>query len=97
MFYAAREAIRNAARHARGEKETTPLQLGVAIRWDNGLEIVLEDNGVGMEALALETGNQGLALHNTMMAVVGGWMSVDSQPGAYTRVSLKLPENRRLP
>ena len=35
---------------------------------------------------------QGLALHSTLMAVVGGSLSVESVPGRYTRVLLSLPE-----
>ncbi len=34
---------------------------------------------------------QGLALHSTMMAVIGGTLSIDSMPEEYTRVSLVLP------
>jgi nitrogen-specific signal transduction histidine kinase len=33
----------------------------------------------------------GLALHSTLMAVVGGTLSTESVPGDYTRVSLVLP------
>ena len=34
---------------------------------------------------------QGLALHSTLMAVVGGTLSAESLPGKYTRVKLTLP------
>ena len=34
---------------------------------------------------------QGLALHSTLLAVVGGTLSVESEPGRYTRVLLCLP------
>ena len=34
---------------------------------------------------------QGLALHSTLLAVVGGSLTIDSQPGMFTRVTLWLP------
>ena len=36
-------------------------------------------------------GGNGLALHSTMMAVVGGTLAVESEVGSYTRVILTLP------
>lgn len=105
FFYAAREAIRNAARHGRGEDATRPLALHIAITWQTattppltaspgGLEILIEDNGVGLGTLNQANGGsgQGLALHSTMLAVVGGSLAVESEPEAYTRVLLRLPQ-----
>ncbi len=91
LFYAAREAVRNAACHGRDPDSGGPLRLGVAVAWRDGLEIRVEDDGVGLEAGPGEGGGQGLALHSTMMAVVGGSLAVESAPGAYTRVVLSLP------
>ena len=48
VYYAAREALRNAARHARPEIPGSALRLTVSGRWRDGLEIVIEDNGVGL-------------------------------------------------
>jgi signal transduction histidine kinase len=121
VFYAAREAIRNAARHGR-DNPARPLHLRVAVVWRGGLEILVEDDGVGLpagtetepapanghagngvngttpadESLVTPNGSaggsgQGLALHSTMMAVVGGSLSTESVPGEYTRVVLSLP------
>jgi signal transduction histidine kinase len=111
LFYAAREAIRNAARYGRGGDADRPLHLKVVVAWrdlsgdahgttsqgrvaDGGFEILIEDDGVG---LATEGGpnaasGQGLALHSTMMAVVGGSLALESVPDTYTRVSLMLPQ-----
>lgn len=92
VFYAAREIIRNAARYGRGEDGARPLQLSVSVSWPDGLLILIEDNGVGFQAAAPSTGSgQGLALHSTMMAVVGGAITVESVPGKCTRVFLLLP------
>jgi signal transduction histidine kinase len=93
LFYAAREAIRNAARHGRGENKNRPLHLRVGVSWDKGLQVTVEDDGVGLTARpAGESGSQGLALHSTMMAIVGGTLAVDSLPGTFTRVTLALPQ-----
>jgi signal transduction histidine kinase len=92
-FYAAREAIRNAARYGRNGDPARSLHLIVSVARRNGLEIAIEDDGVGMGAAgaAAEGSGQGLGLHGTMMAVIGGTLTAESVPGAYTRVSLALP------
>jgi signal transduction histidine kinase len=125
VFFAAREVVRNAARHGRQEGSQTPFCLAIDLRYQNGLWIKVEDNGAGF---ANETptlfsergsfdlvrehkdpgatvvpsnrtspidirGGHGLALHRTMMAVIGGTLAVESAPGKYTRVTLEVPES----
>ncbi|MEO8224885.1 MAG: ATP-binding protein, partial [Gammaproteobacteria bacterium] len=94
VFYAAREAIRNAARYGRNGDSTRPLHLQVGVAWRNGLEIRIQDDGVGMQTPppAADGSGHGLALHSTMMAVVGGALATDTLPGHYTRVTLTLPQ-----
>ncbi|HYN89709.1 MAG TPA: ATP-binding protein, partial [Ardenticatenaceae bacterium] len=93
LFYAAREASRNAARHARGLDAVRGVSLDIALRDGDGLEVVIADNGAGLQTGERSNGGsaQGLALHSTMMAVVGGSLAVDSAPGQGTRVTLTLP------
>jgi signal transduction histidine kinase len=94
LFYAAREAVRNAARHGRAAGEEAPLNLKITAQvFQGSLEVVVEDDGVGVEpGRSQPHGNgQGLALHSTMMAVVGGSLVLESQPGRFTRVRLVLP------
>jgi len=100
LFYAAREAIRNAAQHARDETSDSQLRLDVTIAWQGGsvssqagLQILVEDNGVGIGKIENKERNsgQGLALHSTMLAVIGGELSVESTPGASTRITIHLP------
>ncbi|HEY8478084.1 MAG TPA: ATP-binding protein, partial [Chloroflexota bacterium] len=93
VYGAAREAVRNAARHGRGGAADRPLHLRIAVAWRDGIEIAIEDDGVGVSAHRSppEGGGQGLALHSAMMAVVGGTLAVESVPGASTRVTLTLP------
>lgn len=101
LFYAVREAVRNAARHGRdGNQESEneqkrPFCLQIAIAWHEGLEITVEDDGIGLDDNGpVETSSgQGLALYSTMMAVVGGTLTVDSSPGRYTRVRFSLPRS----
>ncbi|MEO5952633.1 MAG: ATP-binding protein, partial [Chloroflexia bacterium] len=123
IYYATREAIRNSARYARPSNSNEALHLKIAVLWNEGLEILVEDDGVGIgrtigegranaatndayvsngnatnghapktDAQSPKQGSgQGLALHSTMMAVVGGSLAVESAPGEYTRVVLSLP------
>lgn len=93
VFYAVREALRNAARHARGgERET--LQVSITLRKEGKrLLVQVEDNGVGFarEDAAPIDGRSGLALHTTLMAVIGGELAVESLPRQFTRVRLQVP------
>jgi signal transduction histidine kinase len=94
LFGAAREAIRNAARYARNGDSSRPLRLTISLTSHHGLQLTVEDDGVGVghAAPAPEGRGQGLALHSTLMAVIGGSLSVESVPQQYTRVVLSLPE-----
>lgn len=100
LYYAAREVLRNAARYGRGDEAGRPLHIRIGAAWRDGLEVRIEDDGVGLEAArpaghpcpATGSSGQGLALHSTMMAVIGGSLAVESLADAYTRVSLRLPQ-----
>ncbi|MCP4540889.1 MAG: hypothetical protein GY832_27450 [Chloroflexi bacterium] len=94
LFYAAREAVRNAARYGRDIDKALPLHLCIKVVWRDGLEITIKDDGVGLGAVQKSsTGSgQGLAFHTTMMVVVGGTLAVESRPEAYTRITLTLPQ-----
>jgi signal transduction histidine kinase len=93
LFGAAREALRNAARYGRNGDKAYPLHLTFSAAWRHGLELVIEDDGVGLGAAEpSNTGSgQGLALHSTMMAVIGGTLTAESGPAGSTRVTLALP------
>jgi signal transduction histidine kinase len=90
LFFAAREAARNAARHARAAGGPRP-RLRVMAEWDGGLVVRLEDDGPAAPASGANGGSgQGLALHGTLMAVVGG--SLAAEPTASgMRVTVRLP------
>ncbi len=57
-YYAAREVVRNAARHARPAGSNLPLRLETRLNWNEGLEIVIQDNGVGLEHANANSGGQ---------------------------------------
>jgi len=91
-FYALREALRNAARHARGADHARPLQLCIGGQLARGsLVVCVEDDGVGFGETPQAGGaGRGLELHSTLLAVVGGALSIESVPGA-TRVCVSVP------
>jgi signal transduction histidine kinase len=87
LYYAAREAVRNAAKHARQPERPVGLRLTLnAHITDHQFQLAIADNGLG---LPQTPGNgQGLALHSTLMAVVGGSLALETLPGQGTRVVL---------
>ncbi|MBX3016049.1 MAG: hypothetical protein KF832_31295, partial [Caldilineaceae bacterium] len=93
LFYAAREAVRNAARYARGGAANQPLHLQIKIGDESGLVIQVRDDGIGLQPTEkqLQSSQQGLEIHRTMLAVVGGTLEVTSHVGEYTQVTLRLP------
>jgi signal transduction histidine kinase len=93
LFHAAREAVRNAARHGRQSESDHPINLHIAISWDGRLMIRIQDDGVGFDSSLInnENSGQGLALHSTLMAVVGGSLAVESIPDKCTYVILQYP------
>ena len=93
LFGAAREAIRNAARHGRGGQVERPLHLTIAFSQRDGLEVAVQDDGIGVDVggIGAEGDGHGLVLHSTMLAVVGGSFTLDSRPGGPTRAVLTVP------
>jgi signal transduction histidine kinase len=93
LYYAAREAIRNAARHGSGAHAAHKLRLEICVTDGDPFCISIEDNGIGIgsEAQAQSSTGQGLALHSTAMAIIGGSLEVQSQAGKFTQVRLRLP------
>jgi two-component sensor histidine kinase len=91
VFYAVREVVRNAAKHGRGGKGERPLTLSITMQQKEQLIIIISDDGVGMGNSEISGSGQGLALHSTMMAVVGGSVVVDTAAHQFTRVILNVP------
>jgi len=95
LYYAARELVRNAAKHARpaGAADSRPSLTIAAAAGDGQFHLTVTDNGRGWfkPAGELAGGGQGLALHSTLMAIVGGSLAVESMAGELTRGVLSLP------
>lgn len=102
IFYAAQEVIRNAARYGRGDDPSRKLHLDIAIECGSGLRLTIGDDGVG-RAHALNGKSEfdgsrpagahsGLRFHSTMMAVVGGSLSVLDRSSGGTQVVIELPQ-----
>ncbi len=89
MYAAAREAIRNAAKHGRGKDTARALQLTVRAAYADGLLVEIWDDGVGVTSAA-NGGGRGVQLHSTLMAVIGGALTLE-RVGAKTRAQLYLP------
>ena len=87
IFYAAQEAIRNAARHGRGGEANRKLKLDVAIQNGAGLKVIIGDDGVGRTAAHTDgESGSGLLFHSAMLAVIGGTLSVEDRSGGGTQV-----------
>ena len=97
VFGAAREVIRNAARHARPDDRSRQLSLSIAVaQAADDLLLRIEDDGIGLVdgAGAERDGGgagQGLILHGTLLTVLGGSLAVTGAPGRGTRVMLRVP------
>ena len=93
VYYAVRESLRNAARHGRGSDTARALNLSIRIADKEGLQIVIADDGVGVqqETHRSNGSGQGLALHSTLLAMFGGSLSVTSNSESGTDVVIQLP------
>jgi two-component sensor histidine kinase len=93
FYFAALEAVRNASRHASGGEPGRAVTLRIAARWAEGLELVISDDGVGPGSAPAGSGSgQGLLIHTTMMAVVGGTLTLSPGPdGRGSSLRLWLP------
>jgi signal transduction histidine kinase len=93
VYYAAKEVIRNAARHGRGSNPAGPLSLAVEAVWRGGLELRILDDGVGLAgAQPGSAAGQGMALHGAMLAVIGASLEVSDGPSAGTTATIALPD-----
>ena len=83
------EALTNVARHAHATAVAVTLQ-----QRDGTLEVIVEDNGRGFDTRDLERPRQrglGLLGVSERAAYLNGIMSISSEPGRGTRLSVELP------
>jgi signal transduction histidine kinase len=93
IFAAVQEALRNAARHARGSDVHRRLRLTFEANCNPHLEVVVGDDGIGIiSASSSTTGTaSGLLTHSALLAIAGGSLTVKSAPGEGVRVRIFLP------
>jgi signal transduction histidine kinase len=88
----AREALSNIARHARATRAEITVEPDPEIA---GVEIVVADNGTGIDPAAPRgIGHQGLRNMRTRAISIGATLLVDSHPGAGTRIIVRVPGAR---
>lgn len=91
IFKAVQELITNAVKHARAG------QININADWqDNGLEVVVSDNGRGFDTTSLNDGLAdtdcfGLFSIRERLSYIGGELRIESTPGKGTRISLFTP------
>ncbi len=96
IFAAVQEALRNAARHARGTDVHRHLRLTLSATCslaEPNLEVVVADDGVGIiSASSSTTGTGGgLLTHSALLAIAGGSLTIKSVPGEGVSVRIALP------
>ncbi len=93
IFAAVQEALRNAARHARGSDVHRRLRLTLKASCDPHLEVIVADDGVGIaSANSSTTGTGGgLLTHSALLAIAGGSLTIKSAPGEGVTVRIFLP------
>jgi hypothetical protein len=92
---AGREVIRNAAVHGRGDQPNRALHLRITVRCTHAIQIIIEDDGVGVAATPSDTtpvgSGGGLVLHGTLLAVLGGILMVEPGGEGGTKVTISVP------
>lgn len=85
-FYTAQEALANVAKHAGATVARVTLS-----RSDAALLITVADDGCGFDAGAHDGQHGGLANLRDRVATLGGRLTIESRPGAGTRITAELP------
>src|SRR5713226_3780486 len=93
IFAAVQEALRNAARHARGADVHRRLRLTFKASCSPHLEVIVADDGVGITSENSSTTGTGggLLTHGALLAIAGGSLTVKSAPGEGVTVRILLP------
>jgi nitrate/nitrite-specific signal transduction histidine kinase len=92
VYFAAREAIRNAAHHGRAGDLRPSLKIGTNQK-PQAWEILIENDSYENPDISPRkiSGGQGLALHSTLMTIIGGELSFEQLSGSIARVVLYVP------
>ena len=96
VFAAVQEALRNAARHARGSDVHRRLRLLLKASWnpeDLSFEVIVADDGVGIVSSNSSTTGTGggLLTHSALLAIAGGSLTIKSAADEGVTVRILLP------
>jgi signal transduction histidine kinase len=84
------ESLANVLRHSRASRASVEL---VAPGEDATWELTIADNGIGFDPAGIAPfGHRGLANTRDRALLLGGTVTIDSQPGAGTRVVVRVPQ-----
>jgi len=86
IYRIVQELVNNVVKHAKATEVIVQLMVS-----DNVLHITVEDNGVGFEPE--KTKNPGIGMNNIRSRIdyLNGDLTIDSQPGVGTTISMKIP------
>jgi signal transduction histidine kinase len=93
IFAAIQEALRNAARHARGADIHRHLRVTIQATCHPHLEITVSDDGVGLLSASNSTTGTGggLLTHSSLLAIAGGSLTISSAQDKGVTVRIFLP------
>lgn len=93
IFAAIQEALRNAARHARGTDVHRRLSVTIKAACNPHLEITVADDGVGIVSASSSTTGTGggLLTHSALLAIAGGSLTAKNVLGGGVTVRIFLP------
>jgi signal transduction histidine kinase len=87
LFRVVQETLRNVVKHSHAQEARVAL-----VRRDGQIELCVEDFGCGFEMDSVQRGESlGLISMRERARLVGGELSIDSEPGRGTRVFLRVP------
>jgi two-component system, NarL family, sensor kinase len=89
VYRVAQEALRNVARHAQALQATVRLTAN-----DRELVLCVRDRGVGFDVATRRKSGLGLESMRERVRLVQGRLTVRSQPGKGTRITLRVPLHR---
>lgn len=90
IYRVIQELISNILKHARATEVNVHLT-----RFDHGLNLMVEDNGVGFDLLTQQSDQSGMGLQNmkSRLSKMGGTFEIDSAIGRGTTVLMDIPVN----
>jgi signal transduction histidine kinase len=90
LFQIIRELLFNVVKHAGVDAATVRLS-----QTENDVVVVVHDGGVGFDAARGTAGGQGLRQARQRVELYGGHLTLDTQPGAGTAITITVPLNQQ--